>query len=657
VVCGGAGALDLRPDFASLTLDEQLTLVRVAWECELPRLLIFDGCEDEQLFDSLRPRAGAARVLVTARRENWDTSFSAVHFPVGSLNTDEAIELLRMHRPDIHETDSAVDDLLIEIGGLALAVELSGRYLARYSHMSVTAYLADLRSKSLLVHPALNEPRGVSPTGYERGLAATLAVSWDRLDLKTHIDTDAVDLLSHGACLAPGTPIPRALLYTVAAVNDEMRFADALRRLADLGFVQGPARAFVTIHAAVAAFARRRSAPPRTVLEVETGLLEYSGRIGPDTRAAVALLLPHLQTLAAGPFARTDAAAAAYMRTMGLFLWRAGELERAEGAQKRAVAIAERVFGENAPEVASALNDLGVVLENQRRSEDSLTCHERALAIQQRLGLHQAVALSIYNIAAVRQNRGDPAMREWLDAAVAAAEQLAQIDPAGLVRALDRRSLAWGVARGEFARFEADAARAVEIINRDPAIPPKDSVGPLNSLGVVHLTLGDANAALSLFERAYESAVLAYGEQHKQVGTTLANVGVARRELGDFDGAAEALGSALEVLVRTLGAQHLGVVSTLLNIGLLASRTGDTGRARDLLQQHVARVDAQLSPVLAVRVLSELSLLESDPTTARSFAARAAARIATMPPEFAVRRLVEDRMRAFELRPTRISSP
>src|SRR5437588_11615943 len=47
VACGGG--LELRPDFAEIELEEQLALVLGAWQSELPRLLVFDNCEEETL--------------------------------------------------------------------------------------------------------------------------------------------------------------------------------------------------------------------------------------------------------------------------------------------------------------------------------------------------------------------------------------------------------------------------------------------------------------------------------------------------------------------------------------------------------------------------------------------------------------------------------
>lgn len=67
-VCGGPGGLDLRPDFINLPLEDQVRSVLSAWQSPLPRLLVFDNCEDEKLLDQWRPPSGGCRVLVTSRR-------------------------------------------------------------------------------------------------------------------------------------------------------------------------------------------------------------------------------------------------------------------------------------------------------------------------------------------------------------------------------------------------------------------------------------------------------------------------------------------------------------------------------------------------------------------------------------------------------------
>jgi hypothetical protein len=66
--CGGPDHLNLAPNFESLPLAERIRLVWTAWQQPIPRLLIFDNCEDEALLAQWRPPAGGGRILLTGRR-------------------------------------------------------------------------------------------------------------------------------------------------------------------------------------------------------------------------------------------------------------------------------------------------------------------------------------------------------------------------------------------------------------------------------------------------------------------------------------------------------------------------------------------------------------------------------------------------------------
>ena len=64
-----SGLPDLPTGFQELDPQTQLGMILGAWRNGLPRLLIFDNCEDESLLEQWRPTTGAARVLLTSRRE------------------------------------------------------------------------------------------------------------------------------------------------------------------------------------------------------------------------------------------------------------------------------------------------------------------------------------------------------------------------------------------------------------------------------------------------------------------------------------------------------------------------------------------------------------------------------------------------------------
>ena len=181
--CGGGGGMALQTaTFSELKLDEQVQLVRAAWQQPLPRLLVFDNCEDEALLARWRPTSGGARVLVTSRRAEWDAALGVRTLSLGILERAASVALLRAHRPDLPADDPALEAIAAELGDLPLALHLAGSFLGRYRRvLAPAAYLEHLRSPGLLQHQSLSGA-GISPTGHEQHVARTFGLSYQRLD-------------------------------------------------------------------------------------------------------------------------------------------------------------------------------------------------------------------------------------------------------------------------------------------------------------------------------------------------------------------------------------------------------------------------------------------------------------------------------------------
>jgi|GEM_PF-4928435 len=178
--CGGAGALELQPNFGERPLEEQVRLVQAAWQEPIPRLLVFDNCEDPALLVQWRPASGGCRVLVTTRRADWSLELGVHSLPLDVLNRSESLALLRNHQPDAD--DVILDAIAAELGDLPLALHLAGSYLARYRRtISPAQYLEQLRDPALLDHPSL-QGGGFSPTGHVQNVYRTIALSFDQLD-------------------------------------------------------------------------------------------------------------------------------------------------------------------------------------------------------------------------------------------------------------------------------------------------------------------------------------------------------------------------------------------------------------------------------------------------------------------------------------------
>jgi hypothetical protein len=261
-LCAGAAGRAQDSDFANLKLDDRIRLVVAAWQSPLPRLLVFDNCESEELLAQWRPPTGGCRVLVTSRREAWDRALGVQTHPLDALSRAESIALLHKFRPDLDPADPALDALATELGDLPLALHLAGSYLDRYQNITAgqpSAYLAQLRETGVLDHPSLQGKwAGLSPTGHERNVRRTFVLGFDRLDLQDQVDSLAQRALAHAACFAPGLPIPRQLLSLTLRYGDsppdDLQIEDAYLRLRGLGLLEQEADGSVTLHRLLARF-------------------------------------------------------------------------------------------------------------------------------------------------------------------------------------------------------------------------------------------------------------------------------------------------------------------------------------------------------------------------------------------------------------------
>src|SRR5256885_561211 len=196
------------PGFEARSMEERLEIVKNAWQSAVPRLLVFDNCEEEALLDAWRPASGGCRVLVTSRRATWSPTLGVTALPLDLLPRQDSIQLLRRYRPDLAPGDPGLDALADELGDLPLALHLAGSYLRAYrGEVSLEGYLIELRQVDVVQHASLlgaGLDDSVSPTHHVQGVAQTFALCLDRLDPRRDVDQIAIALLARMACMAPG---------------------------------------------------------------------------------------------------------------------------------------------------------------------------------------------------------------------------------------------------------------------------------------------------------------------------------------------------------------------------------------------------------------------------------------------------------------------
>jgi tetratricopeptide (TPR) repeat protein len=562
--CGGADGLALHDEFAALPQPEQIALVLAAWCSPLPRLVVFDNCEDPALLQQWRPPYGGSRVLLTSRRAQWPGTLGVQVRALGTLAPQESVALLRKHRPDLAADDPVLIAITVELGHLPLALHLAGSYLERYRYDPEgvpAAYLAELRRPDLLSHGSLTGGEH-SPTGHELHVANTFALSYGRLDPADPTAALARSVLLRAACFAPGEPIPRPLLRASLGVdpNDTgsgQRAADALLRAVGLGLIEQREDGALVLHRLLAAFLRQLTgaelAASQTAVEqaVEDEAIRLNREGLPAPLTAWRL---QLQFVAAAADARGAQAADWLLNELGRHLRMVADLAGARAAHERALAIAENTFGPNDPRVAVQVNNLGLVLRALGDLAGARAAYERALAIDEKtFGPDRPeVAIDINNLGAVLWALGD------LVGARAAFERALAIDEKA---------------------FGRDHPR---VANR------------VNNLGLVLRDLGDLAGARAAHERALAIDEKIFGPDHPEVAIDINNLGSALRALGDLVGARAAYERALAIDEKSFGPDHPEVATDVNNFGLVLQDLGDRAGARAAFERALRIFNATL---------------------------------------------------------------
>ncbi|MBP1468758.1 tetratricopeptide repeat protein, partial [Candidatus Chloroploca sp. M-50] len=410
---GGAAHLQLFTEAAGLKLDEQVNLVRSRLACGLPYLLIFDNCEDPQLVRAQHP-GGATRVLITSRNPAWPGDLGVQRHALGVLSRAESCELLRQHRPDL--SDQEADDLAAELGDLPLALHLAGRFLAGPGkRWSGERYLVELRSPRLFDRLPLREQDGTLPTGHNRDVARSFALSYERLDPAAHEDALALKLLARAAHFVPGEVVPTALLLATLEQPDDDTDAElvaeaALDRLVALGLIEREGDDRLHMHRLVGAYVRQVSHDPEAQADVELMVItEAANMVDAPTLAPITAFLPILRGVTDAALGRDDERAADLCLWLGRHLDRLGRYALAQPYAARALAIRERVLGPEHPDTALSLNNLASLHQTQGNYDAARPLYERALAISERvLGPeHPNTATSLNNLAELLRAQGN----------------------------------------------------------------------------------------------------------------------------------------------------------------------------------------------------------------------------------------------------------
>lgn len=479
-------------------------------------LLVFDNARHADEVREYLPQNRAGHVLITSRDPIWGSV--AKPFEVEVLPREDSIKFLLERTGQKDAT--AADKLAAQLGDLPLALEQAAAYIETTSK-PLAEYLALFqRSKAEL----LGRNR---PANYPDTVATTWEISFQEVEKES---AAAAGLMNLCAFLAPDD-IPLSMLRDDAKdlpvelsepVSNELKLDEAIGALRQYSLMERNEDA-LSVHRLVQLVTRERLSEDERKKWAESAVRVVNEAFPQEsndvrTWSACARLSQH--ALTAAEFGETleiaPEATGRLLNQPGLYFRGRAQYVEAKQSYERALRTYEAAFGPNHSYVATAVNNLGVALQDLGEMAEARKCIERALRIDEAAfgPDHPNVARDVNNLGSVLKALG----------------QLAE------ARQCYERSL-----RIDEAAFGPD--------HPDVALR-------VSNLGSVLHALGDLTGARLHFERALHIRESAFGLEHPDVATSVWWLGTFAEATGDLDGARKYYERALQIYLKFLGEAH-----------------------------------------------------------------------------------------------------
>ncbi len=659
--CAGPAGLDL-PGYDVFPFEERIERVKAAWKSAEHRLLVFDNLEDPALLKTWQPTGGGSRVLITTRRDDWPRQVQRLRLPV--LPRIESLKLLLGARAE--EQGRSVDALLAQaelaqkadqiceiLGDLPLALAIAAAYLRQHPSLTLQHYYdmiavnplgdeADPSMSDVLVEAGL-------PTGRERSILATFAISYEQLHPDDRCDALALRMLHAAAYCAPA-PIPLELLWHVGEVADDtiehMQQRDsALRRLRATGLITMESAGdppMVLLHRLIAAYVRNLSAKI-TVLDtliealIETAndavnsgypynsipflshlqqviflqqsiedaqlahLLYTIARVHEQQRSytEARYLYEQALTIYKQTLGHVHPSVAQCCTHLGMLLYHIGDLQTAQYHLEQALTICEQVLVPFAPEIAASLNNLGVLFQRLGELSKAKQFYERALRIKEQnlITDYPTLATSFNNLGNLLYTMRDlPAAQNYYARALHICKQQLGLSHPFTAVILDNLGALFQAIE-DLSTAKAYYEEALNI--REQALGPNhpDTAFSLNNLGTLLDHIGDWQTARSYYERALAIFEQELDPWHPNTATCLNNLGYLLQNRGELQEACLYYERALAINERVLGLSHPDTARSLNNLGMLLHALGKLQECHSYIERALAIREQTLGPL------------------------------------------------------------
>ncbi|MEI7636234.1 MAG: tetratricopeptide repeat protein [Syntrophus sp. (in: bacteria)] len=286
------------------------------------------------------------------------------------------------------------------------------------------------------------------------------------------------------------------------------------------------------------------------------------------------------------------------LNNFGLLKCATGQYADAEPLYQRALDICEEAFGPEHPDAAMTLNNFAFLKYKTGQFTDAETLYQRALSIYGKsFGPdHPDFATTINNFASLKRDTGQYVDAELLyQRALNIREKALRPDHPDTATTLDSIAMLKSHT-GQYEEADLLYQRALNILEKAFGPDHPDVAGTLNNLAALKDSTGQYAKAEPLYQRALNIREKALGPLHPDVAGTLNNFAELKRKMGQYADAEPLYQRALNILEKAFGSDHNDVATVLNNFANLKETTGQYADAELLYQRALIITEKALGP-------------------------------------------------------------
>jgi tetratricopeptide (TPR) repeat protein len=273
-----------------------------------------------------------------------------------------------------------------------------------------------------------------------------------------------------------------------------------------------------------------------------------------------------------------------------------GRYSEAEPLYLEALEMRRRLFTSDHPNIATSLNNLAYLYHNQGRYSEAEPLYLEALEMRKRLfiGDHSDVATSLNNLASLYKSQGKYSEAEplYLDA-LEMRRRLFTGDHPDVATSLNNLALLYHN-QGKYSEAEPLYLDALEMTKRLFTGDHPYVASSLNNLASLYKSQGKYSEAEPLYLDALEMRRRLFTGDHPDVATSLNNLASLYHNQGRYSEAEPLYLDALEMTKRLFTGDHPDVATSLNNLAYFYYKQGKHSEAEPLYLDALAMSERTL---------------------------------------------------------------